>query len=182
MSVCPTDTKLGSVWFFVERNSTNLMLFGHSCNKHYSYSCEQFESLLSMSMVCDHVDEAQTMVFLNRMSKGWGNAFAEAWLTKLKDECITDADKIWTKIKKAFKVAFTPYDAVAWAQVALTSLNQDWKNPSGFNKYISSFSLLSVHSGITNYHALLEWFPCGLDPQITVQLTLLGAVKASTTM
>ena len=69
------------------------MLFGHSCNKHYSYSCEQFESLLSMSMVCDHVDEAQTMVFLNRMSKEWGNAIAEAWWAKLEDECITDADK-----------------------------------------------------------------------------------------
>ena len=59
---------------------------------------------------------------------------------------------------------FTPYDAVAQAQVALTLLNQDWKNPSGLDKYISSFSLLSVHSGITNYHVLLEWFPCGLDP------------------
>ena len=32
---------------------------------------------------------ARTMVFLNRVSKRWGKAFAEAWLTKLKDERIT---------------------------------------------------------------------------------------------
>ena len=38
-------------------------------------------------------NSARTMVFLNRMSKGWGKAFAEAWLTKLKDKHITDADK-----------------------------------------------------------------------------------------
>ena len=31
------------------------MLFGHSCNIYHSYSCERFESLLSMSVVCDHV-------------------------------------------------------------------------------------------------------------------------------
>ena len=85
-------------------------------------------------------------------------AFAKAWLTKLEDEHITDVDKTWTKIKKAFKAAFTPYDAAAQAQVTLASLNQDWKSPSRFNKYISSFSLLSVHSGITNYHTLSEWF------------------------
>ena len=125
---------------------------------------------------------ARTVVFLNRMSKGWGKAFAEAWLTKLEDEHIADADKTWTKIKKAFKAAFTPYDLAVQAWVALTLLNQDWKNPSGFDKYISSFSLFSVHSGITNYHALLEWFLQGLDLQIVVQLTLSGAVKAFTTM
>ena len=125
---------------------------------------------------------ARTVVFLNRMSKEWGKAFAEAWLTKLEDEHIADADKTWTKIKKAFKAAFTPYDAAAQAQVTLASLNQDWKSPSRFNKYISSFSLLSVHSGITNYHTLSEWFLWGLDPQIAVQLTLLGAVKTSTTI
>ena len=101
-------------------------------------------------------DVARTMVFLNKMSKGWGKAFAKTWLTKLEDEHIADADKTWTKIKKAFKATFTPYDAAMQARVALTSLNQDQKNPSGFNKYISSFFLLSVHSGITNYHALLE--------------------------
>ena len=109
-------------------------------------------------------------------------AFAKAWLTKLEDEHITDVDKTWTKIKKAFKAAFTPYDAAVQAQVALASLNQDQKNPSEFDKYISSFSLLSVHSGITNYHALSEWFFQGLNLQIAVQLTLLEAVKASTTM
>ena len=122
------------------------------------------------------------MVFLNRMSKRQGKAFAEAWFIKLKDECIADADKTWTKIKKAFKAAFAPYNIAAQARVALASLNQDWKNPSGFDKYISSFSLLSVHSRITNYHALSEWFLQALDPQIAVQLTLSGAVKASTTM
>ena len=68
------------------------------------------------------------------------------------------------------------------ARVALTLLNQDQKNPSGFNKYISSFSLLSVQSGITNYHVLSEWFLCRLNPQIVVQLTVSGAVKASTTI
>ena len=52
-------------------------------------------------------DEVQTMVFLNRMSKGQGKAFAKAWLTKLKDECITDTNKNWTKIKKSFKATFT---------------------------------------------------------------------------
>ena len=41
---------------------------------------------------------------------------------------------------------------------------------------------LSVHSRITDYHALSEWFLQGLDLQIVVQLTLSGAVKASTTM
>ena len=106
-----------------------------------------------------HVDKfpnkAQTVVFLNRMSKGWGKAFAEAWLIKLKDEYIPDADKNWTKIKKAFKAAFTPYDTAAQAWVALTSLNQDQKNLFGFDKYIFSF-LLSIHSGITDYHILLE--------------------------
>ena len=127
-------------------------------------------------------DSARTVVFLNRMSKGRGKAFAEAWLTKLKDKHIADADKTWIKIKKAFKAAFAPYDTAAQAQVALALLNQDWKNPSGFNKYIFSFSLLSIHSGITDYHTLLEWFLWGLDLQIVVQLTLLGAVKASTTM
>ena len=38
-------------------------------------------------------DSARTMVFLNRMSKEWGKAFAKAWLIKLEDKCITDADK-----------------------------------------------------------------------------------------
>ena len=90
---------------------------------------------------------------------------------------LTDADKTWTKIKKAFKATFTPYDAAAQAQVALTSLNQDWQNPLGFDKYNFSFSLLSVRSGTTDYRALLEWFLQGLDPQIAVQLTLLGVVK-----
>ena len=119
------------------------------------------------------------MVFLNRMSKGQGKTFAKAWLIKLKDECITNADKAWTKIKKAFKAAFTPYNAAIQAWVALASLNQDWKNPSEFDKYISSFSLLFICSGITDYHALSEWFLHSLDPQIVVQLTLSGAVKAS---
>ena len=127
-------------------------------------------------------DATRTMVFLNRISKGWGKAFAEAWLTKLKDEHIADADKTWTKIKKAFKATFTPYDIAAQAQVALVSLNQDWKNSSGFDKYISSFSFLLVCSGIINYHTLLEWFLQGLDLQIAIQLTPTGAVKASTTM
>ena len=103
-------------------------------------------------------DSARTVVFLNRMSKRRGKAFAKAWLTKLEDECITNADKIWTKIKKAFKATFTPYDTAVQARVTLTSLNQDQKNPLGFDKYISSFSLLSVHFRITNYHALSEWF------------------------
>ena len=103
-------------------------------------------------------DSARTMVLLNRMSKGQGKAFAKAWLTKLEDEHIADADKTWTKIKKAFKAAFTPYDAAVQTQVTLALLNQDWKNPLGFNKYISSFSLLSVCSRITDYHALSEWF------------------------
>ena len=85
-------------------------------------------------------------------------AFAKAWLTKLEDEHITDVDKTWTKIKKAFKAAFTPYNAAVQAQVALASLNQDWKNPFRFDNYISSFSLLSVCSRITDYHTLLEWF------------------------
>ena len=124
-------------------------------------------------------NSARTMVFLNRMSKGQGKAFAEAWLTKLEDEHIADADKTWTQIKKAFKAAFTPYNAEAQARVALASLNQDQKNPSGFDKYISSFFLLSVCSGITNCHTLLKWFLQGLNLQIMVQLTLLEAVKAS---
>ena len=125
---------------------------------------------------------ARTMVFLNRMSKGWGKAFAEAWLTKLEDKCIAEADKTWTKIKKAFKAIFTPYDAAVQAQVILASLNQDWKNPSGFNKYIYSFFLLFIYFRITDYHALWEWFLCTLDPQIAVQLTLSRAVKASAIM
>ena len=127
-------------------------------------------------------DSARTMVFLNRMSKEQGKAFAKAWLTKLEDKCITDADKTWTKIKKAFKAAFTSYDTAAQAWVALALLNQDRKTPSGFDKYISSFFLLSVCSRITDYHTLSEWFLQGLDLQIAVQLTLSGAVKASTTM
>ena len=130
----------------------------------------------------EYPDSARTMVFLNRISKERGKAFAEAWLTKLEDKCIADANKTWTKIKKAFKAAFTPYDTAVQAQVILTSLNQDWKNPLGFDKYIFSFSLLSVCSGITDYHGLLEWFLQGLNLQITVQLTLLEAVKTSTTM
>ena len=101
-------------------------------------------------------DLTRTMIFLNRMSKGWGKAFAEAWLTKLKDECITDEDKTWTKVKKAFKATFTPYDAAVQAWVALALLNQDWKNPSGFNKHIFSFFFLSVRSRITDYHTLSE--------------------------
>ena len=109
-------------------------------------------------------------------------AFVKVWLTKLEDECIANANKNWTKIKKAFKVMLTPYDAAVQAQVTLASLNQDWKNPSGFDKYIFSFSLHSVHFRITNYHILLEWFLCSLDPQIMVQLILCGAIKASTTM
>ena len=127
-------------------------------------------------------DEAWTVVFFNMMSKGQGKAFAKAWLIKLEDEHIVDADKNWTKIRKAFKAAFTPYDIAAQAQVTLTLLNQDQKNPSGFDKYISSFFLLSVHSGITNYHALLEWFLHSLNTQIAVQLTLYGAIKATIIM
>ena len=60
-------------------------------------------------------DAARTMVFLNRMSKGQEKAFAETWLTKLEDEHIADADKIWTQIKKVFKAAFTPYDTAMQA-------------------------------------------------------------------
>ena len=127
-------------------------------------------------------NSARTVVFLNRMSKGWGKAFAKAWLTKLEDKYITDVDKTWTKIKKAFKAAFTPYDAAVQAWVALALLNQDQKNSSGFDKYISSFFLLSTHSRITDYHTLLEWFLWALNLQIAVQLTLSEAVQASTTM
>ena len=127
-------------------------------------------------------NEVWTMVCLNRMSKGQEKAFDKAWLIKLKNKCITDADKTWTKIKKAFKAVFTPYNTAMQAWVALTLLNQDRKNPLGFNKYISSFSLLCICSGITDYHALSEWFLHSLDPQITVQLTLSGAVKTSTTI
>ena len=60
-------------------------------------------------------DEVQTMVFLNRMSKGQGKAFAKAWLIKLKNEHVADSDKNWTKIKKAFKATFTLYDAAVQA-------------------------------------------------------------------
>ena len=55
------------------------------------------------------------MVFLNRMSKGQGKAFAKAWLTKLENEHVTDANKTWTQIKKAFKATFTPYDTAVQA-------------------------------------------------------------------
>ena len=58
---------------------------------------------------------ARIMVFLNRMSKGQGNAFAKAWLIKLENEHVTDADKTWTQIKKAFKATFTPYDTAVQA-------------------------------------------------------------------
>ena len=58
-------------------------------------------------------DAAKTMVFLNRMSKEQENPFAKAWLTKPKDKHIAEADKSWTKIKKAFKATFTPYNAAA---------------------------------------------------------------------
>ena len=89
-----------------------------------------------------HVDkysnEARTAILLHKMSKRQGKAFAEAWLTKLKDEYITDIDKICTKIKKAFKATFTPYNTAVQASVSLTLLNQDWNNLLGFNKYISS--------------------------------------------
>ena len=61
-------------------------------------------------------------------------SLAKAWLTKLEDECIANANKTWAKIKKAFKAAFTPYDAAVQTQVTLALLNQDWKNPLGFNK------------------------------------------------
>ena len=38
--------------------------------------------------------EVQIMVFLNRMSKGQEKAFAKAWLTKLEDKCVADANKM----------------------------------------------------------------------------------------
>ena len=57
-----------------------------------------------------YANEAQTMVFLNRISKEQGKAFAKAWLTKLKDKYVADTNKTWTKIKKAFKATFTSYD------------------------------------------------------------------------
>ena len=41
-----------------------------------------------------YLNEVQTMVFLNRMSKGQGKAFAKAWLTKLEDKCVADANKM----------------------------------------------------------------------------------------
>ena len=41
--------------------------------------------------------------------------FAKIWLTKLKDEYVTGTDKNWTKIKKAFKATFTPYDIAVQA-------------------------------------------------------------------
>ena len=122
------------------------------------------------------------MVFLNRMFKGQGKAFAKAWLTKLEDEHVADANKNWIKIKKALKATFILYEIAVQAQVVLILLNENWKNSSGFNKYISSFSLLSIHSRITNYHVLSEWFFCGLDPYIKVQLTLCEAINAFTTM
>ena len=98
-----------------------------------------------------YLDTARTVIFLNRMSKGQGKAFAEAWLTKLEDEHITDADKTWTKIKKAFKAAFTSYDTAVQAQVTLALLNQDQKNPSGFNKSspLSPFSQSALGSPTT---------------------------------
>ena len=45
-------------------------------------------------------DSARTMVFLNRMSKGQGKAFAEAWLTKLKDECSLMQTRPGPRLKK----------------------------------------------------------------------------------
>ena len=95
-------------------------------------------------------DEVQTMVFLNRMSKGQGKAFAKAWLIKLKNEHVADSDKNWTKIKKAFKATFTLYDAAVQAWVALTLFNQDLKSPLGFDKYVSS-SLFFIHFRITDH-------------------------------
>ena len=62
-----------------------------------------------------YLDAARTVVFHNRMSKRQEKAFAEAWLTKLNDKHITEADKTWTKIKKAFKATFTPYDTAVQA-------------------------------------------------------------------
>ena len=57
------------------------------------------------------------------MSKGWGKAFAKAWLTKLKDKHIADADKNWTKINKALKAAFTPYDTAVQAEVRIQQVH-----------------------------------------------------------
>ena len=79
----------------------------------------------------------------------------------------------WTKIKKAFKAAFTSYNTAVQARVALASLNQDQKDSLGFDKYIFSFSLLSVHSEITDYCYDQYFFINGLSIFFTFSLILL---------
>ena len=75
--------------------------------------------------------------------------------------------------QKAFKAAFTSYNTAVQAQVALASLNQDQKDSLGFDKYIFSFSLLFVHSEITDYCYDQYFFINGLSIFFTFSLILL---------
>ena len=84
------------------------------------------------------------MIFLNRMTKGQGKAFAEAWRMKIADDNIPDTETTYRNIAKAFKTTFSPYDIAASARVRISSIIQDLHDPKEFDKFLSEFTLRAV--------------------------------------
>ena len=55
-------------------------------------------------------DTTTVLIFLNKLSKGRGATFAEGWYMKLANPIISDSEKTFKKLCKAFEEAFIPKD------------------------------------------------------------------------
>ena len=55
-------------------------------------------------------DATTVLIFLNKLSKGRGATFAEGWYMKLANPGISDSEKTFKKLCKAFEEVFVPKD------------------------------------------------------------------------
>ena len=55
-------------------------------------------------------DVTTILIFLNKLRKGRGATFAEGWYMKLANPAITESEKTFKKLCKAFEEAFIPKD------------------------------------------------------------------------
>ena len=87
------------------------------------------------------------LVFLNKMSKGRGGAFAKGWYIKLVNTVIPNSEKTFKKLCNAFEETFIPKDIQDRARQMVYSLSMDQFN-SDFDQYTTTSRLAQACSRI----------------------------------
>ena len=115
-------------------------------------------------------DATTVLIFLNKLSKGRGATFAEGWYMKLANPGISDSEKTFKKLCKAFKEAFVLKDLKDQARQTVYSLNMDQFN-GDFDEYSTTFKLAQVRCGVDNDSILVDALQRGVTQQLAVMMT-----------